>query len=109
MNYRHKETGSVGDYFFWTTSYSPEELDNRGLSASEAFEEDVGKTLFQIDNSQTQEAKAFVSSRLSRMCKRYFEHIELPLRVALFQCISDEDWENKIIPEIRKQYPELNF
>ena len=47
-NYMHKETGSINTKENWVASYDPEELEERGLSAEEAFKADEGKTLFKL-------------------------------------------------------------
>ena len=51
MKFIHKETGSVDDRDGWITSYSAEELEERGLTAEEAFDEDEGVTLFELDDT----------------------------------------------------------
>jgi hypothetical protein len=49
--YMHKETGSVDTRENWECSYASEELEERGLTASEAFDEDKGKTLIALDDT----------------------------------------------------------
>jgi hypothetical protein len=48
MNYMHVETGSVDTRDGWIASYDPEELDERELSAEEAFDTDLGVTLLEV-------------------------------------------------------------
>lgn len=45
--FMHKETGSVDTKECWISSYMEEELEQRGLSAEEAFLEDEGVTLIE--------------------------------------------------------------
>jgi len=47
--YEHAHTGSVATQEDWELSYAPEELEARGLTASEAFAEDEGETLLVIE------------------------------------------------------------
>jgi hypothetical protein len=47
LHYMHKETGSTDTREGWEASYDPEELEARGLTASEAFDEDEGETLIE--------------------------------------------------------------
>lgn len=49
--YMHKETGSVDTREGWIESYGAEELEERGLTAEEAFEEDEGDTLIELDTT----------------------------------------------------------
>ena len=51
-NYMHKETGSIDTREGWELSYDPEELDERGLTAAWAFDEDEGSTLIEIPQSK---------------------------------------------------------
>ena len=46
--YMHKETGSIDTAAGWIASYDREELDGRGLTADQAFSEDIGSTLFAV-------------------------------------------------------------
>jgi len=50
-----------------------------------------------------EEAKIFVSKQLQP------SPIEAPIRTALFQCVSDSDWKNKIIPLIYSNFPEISI
>lgn len=52
MKYMHKETGSTDDRDGWIASYTTEELEERGLTAEEAFDEDEGVTLFELDDTK---------------------------------------------------------
>lgn len=52
MTYAHRETGSTDDRDGWITSYSAEELEERGLTAEKAFDEDKGRTLLPIIGSE---------------------------------------------------------
>jgi hypothetical protein len=47
--YIHSETGAQDDREGWIGSYDPEELEERGISAERAFDEDEGQTLFGAD------------------------------------------------------------
>ena len=51
MKYLHKETGSIDTRDGWIESYSQEELDERGLTAEEAFDEDASRTLIGLDET----------------------------------------------------------
>jgi hypothetical protein len=48
MTYMHKETGTIDDRAGWIASYTAEELQERRLTAEQAFREDVGSTLFAV-------------------------------------------------------------
>lgn len=48
MFYMHNETGSIDNRGGWITSYPADELDERKLTAEQAFNEDEGGTLIQI-------------------------------------------------------------
>ena len=52
--YTHKETGSTDTADGWQSSYDAEELEARGLTAAEAFAEDVDVTLFAVAESYRQ-------------------------------------------------------
>lgn len=52
--YMHKETGSTDTAEGWISSYDAEELEARGLTAAEAFAEDVDVTLFPVAESYRQ-------------------------------------------------------
>ena len=52
--YMHKETGSTDTAEGWICSYHAEELEARGLTAAEAFAEDVDVTLFEVAESYEQ-------------------------------------------------------
>jgi len=55
-----------------------------------------------------QEAREFLSRKITDVRNTGNGSIEMVLRVALFSCsISDKDFEDIIIPEIIRQYPEL--
>ncbi len=45
--YIHIHTGAVDTREGWISSYSAEELSERGLDAHEAFDEDEGVTLYE--------------------------------------------------------------
>lgn len=45
--YTHKETGSVDTREGWIASYDPQELEERGLTAEQAFDEDDGVSLIE--------------------------------------------------------------
>jgi len=47
--YMHVETGSVDTREGWIASYDKEELEQRGLTAEQAFAADEGKTLVESD------------------------------------------------------------
>ena len=47
--YMHKETGATDTREGWEASYDPEELEARGLTAAEAFDEDEGETLLETE------------------------------------------------------------
>ena len=47
--YMHKDTGSTDTQSGWIASYPQEELEERGLTAEEAFRADVDQTLFPVD------------------------------------------------------------
>ena len=48
MTYISKYTGSTDTREGWISSYDLEELDDRGLTAEQAFAEDEGVTLFEV-------------------------------------------------------------
>lgn len=48
MKYMHKGTGNIDSRDGWISSYAVEELEDRGLTAAQAFEADVGQTLFAL-------------------------------------------------------------
>lgn len=50
--YTHVVTGSMDTQEGWMSSYDPQELNVRNLTAEEAFEEDKGKTLFEVEISK---------------------------------------------------------
>jgi len=45
--YTHEKTGAIDTKEGWICSYTLEELEERGLSAKQAFQEDLGETLFE--------------------------------------------------------------
>ena len=47
--YMHVHTGSIDTKEGWLSSYDAEELEARGLNAEEAFEEDEGETLVEVE------------------------------------------------------------
>jgi len=49
--YMHKETGSVDTRDGWVASYDAEELAERALTGEEAFDEDEGDTLIELDET----------------------------------------------------------
>lgn len=49
--YMHKETGSVDTREGWIASYNAEELEERGISAEEAFDFDEGDSLIELDET----------------------------------------------------------
>lgn len=51
----HKETGSTDTKAGWRLSYPPDELETRGRTANQALTEDIGKTLFPANTTQTKE------------------------------------------------------
>lgn len=51
--YMHTETGSVDTLAGWRKSYAAEELEERGLTAEQALDEDVGKTLVEVRRTRT--------------------------------------------------------
>lgn len=50
--YMHVETGSVDTRDGWISSYDPQELEDRGITAEQAFDEDEGVTLIEIDQEE---------------------------------------------------------
>lgn len=46
--YIHAHTGMIDTREGWILSYLPEELEERGLTAEQAFEQDEGVTLFEV-------------------------------------------------------------
>jgi len=74
MNYLHIITGSIDTKEGWIASYPAEELEVRGLTAYQAFEEDEGNTLhlvpvereiggiFKIDNGKIEKVTLFEAS-----------------------------------------------
>ena len=54
--YEHAHTGSVATQEDWELSYAPEELEERGLTDSEAFAEDEGVTLLELDGKPAEQA-----------------------------------------------------
>ncbi len=50
VKYMHKETGSIDTKEGWIASYDRDELEERNLTAEEAFEEDEDRTIFEIKN-----------------------------------------------------------
>jgi hypothetical protein len=53
------------------------------------------------------DAKVFVSKEVASIRTAGFGHMEDVLRTALFTCVSDTDWRDKIIPALLKSHPEL--
>jgi hypothetical protein len=52
IRYMHKETGATDTREGWIASYSEEELEERELTAEEAFDEDDGETLFEVGDDR---------------------------------------------------------
>lgn len=50
--YMHVKTGTQDTREGWIESYDAEELKERGLTAEQAFDEDVGNTLCELDGTQ---------------------------------------------------------
>lgn len=52
MTYMHKETGTIQTREDWICSYDSEELEARGISAEQAFKEDQGRTLLEVNHER---------------------------------------------------------
>ncbi len=48
-NYMHVHTGSVDTKDGWILSYDAQELIDRGITAEQAFDEDDGVTLIEVE------------------------------------------------------------
>jgi hypothetical protein len=53
--YMHVQTGSVDTRENWELCYCEDELESRQKSASKCFDEDMNKTLFEVDNNMDDE------------------------------------------------------
>lgn len=58
--FKHKESGSVDTRDGWIGSYVAFELEERGLTAEQAFTQDLGKTLFELEEGSREWAVAFI-------------------------------------------------
>ena len=69
--YIHVETGGKDTRQGWIESYDSEELEERGLTASEAFEQDLDVTLIEVENKsvKTEKSNSIINSlkRLERV------------------------------------------
>jgi hypothetical protein len=58
---------------------------------------------------QVQFVKEEISKEISSIRQSGFGYIETSLRLALFECVSEEDWSNKIVPDFYKNHPEFKI
>ena len=69
--YIHVETGGKDTRQGWIESYDSEELEERGLTASEAFNQDLDVTLIEVENKEakTEKSNSIINSlkRLERV------------------------------------------
>jgi len=54
--YMHLSTGAIDTKEGWIDSYLPEELEERGLTAEQAFFEDDGGSLIEVEEKKSDEA-----------------------------------------------------